>query len=36
MSRPLFKIAVLVTGLVAVGGWLWLLGIAISWLIAKF
>ena len=35
MSRPLFKIAVLVTGLVAVGGWLWLLEIGISWLIAK-
>jgi len=25
-----------IPGLVAVGGWLWLLGIAIRWLIAKF
>ena len=35
MSRPLFKIVVLVAGIAAVGGWLWLLEIAISWLIAK-
>lgn len=35
MSRPLFKIVVLVAGIAAVGGWLWLLEIGISWLIAK-
>jgi hypothetical protein len=35
MSRPLFKTGVLVAGIAAVSGWLWLLEIWIRWLIAK-
>ena len=35
MSRPPFKTAVLVAGIAAVSGWLWLLEIWIRWLIAE-
>jgi hypothetical protein len=35
MTRSLFKIAFLAAALVSIGGWIWLLGIGIRWLIVN-
>jgi hypothetical protein len=35
MSRTLAKLVFLATCLVAMGGWIWLLGIGIKWLVVK-
>jgi hypothetical protein len=33
MESVFFKIALLVTAVVSIGGWVWLLGVGIRWLI---
>jgi hypothetical protein len=35
MSRSLAKLVFLAACLVAMGGWIWLLGIGIKWLVVK-
>lgn len=35
MSRTLAKLVFLAASLVAMGGWIWLLGIGIKWLVVK-
>jgi hypothetical protein len=35
MSRSLAKLVFLAASLVAMGGWIWLLGIGIKWLVVK-
>jgi hypothetical protein len=35
MSRSLAKLAFLAAALVAMGGWIWLLGIGVKWLVVK-
>jgi len=33
MESVFFKVALLVTAVVSIGGWVWLLGVGIRWLI---
>jgi hypothetical protein len=35
MSRSVARLAFLVACLIAMGGWIWLLGIGIKWLVVK-
>jgi hypothetical protein len=36
MPRPLVNIAIVVVAVVSMGGWTWLLGMGVKWLILHF